>query len=416
MARLYACIAGGENKDAVVSVAKRFAYGIEVFEDAVLFDISGSKNLFGTPAQIAQKIYDTLRRKKLQGNVSVATNAAAALLHARNREGMSVIEDDVKTALPLATLDIDQDTLEVFSSLGMTSSADLDRINESDLVSRYGEEFRGVIDLLHNKSSHVLTPNLKENQVAWKSNFDFSVAEFEQLIFILSNGLEKLLAKISGLGSSTECIDIKLGLGRRAAKSYRIKLSFPTLDKKFWLTIINLRIAGDPPEAEIGAITLTAYFTRPRSVQRSLYAAAKPEAEQLQLTVDKIKNLVGASNVGVPELLDRQVTRAFALNADKLPSGREAHAQEEPRPALALHYFEPPLAAEAVFNKNALLYLRTKFFAGRVVSYGGVWKHFSQWWNKLRRRTLEWDVELEDQSLYRIQKHNRDWFVIGKYD
>jgi hypothetical protein len=416
MPRLYACIVSDENKEEVTSVARQFAYGIELIGDAVLFDISGTKNIFGSPSQIAQKIYDSLQKRKLSGNVSVASNAAAALLHARNQRGISVVNENEPADLPLSTLDIDPDTLDVFHSLGIKDIAGIRRIGENELITRYGPEFRNTIDLAKNKGKYVLTPNLKENKITWRSELDFSVADFEQLIFLLSNGLEKLLAKASYLGFSTEQIDITLRLGNKTSKTYNIKLSFPTLERKFWLIVINLRIAGDPPEAEIVSVDLTICLTRPRAVQRGLFSSTKPEPEDLQLTVDKIKNLVGIENVGIPVLLDRRLPKAFMLDPGTLPLGKEELKPVEPKLALTLSYFDPPLEAEVVVNKKTLLYVRTQSFEGRVNQYGGVWKGSSQWWSLRRWKDLEWDIELEDQSLYRLQGDGRKWLVTGKYD
>src|ERR1044072_4716628 len=245
MSRLYACIVGsggsGENKQELVSIAQRFAYGIEVLDDGIAFDISGTKNIFGSPARIAPAIYDELQAKKIPGNIAIAPNAAAAHLHARNQEGISIVAENAAADLPLSSLDIDPDAQEVFRALGLESPADIDRIGEHELVSRYGTEFQPAIDLAKNKGNYVLTPNLKENRITWKSELDFSVDDFEQLIFLVSNGLDKILAKAAYRGFSTEHIEITLGLRKKPAKSYRIKLSFPTLDRKFWLVIIHLR-------------------------------------------------------------------------------------------------------------------------------------------------------------------------------
>jgi hypothetical protein len=416
MSKIYACIASSESKKDLVAVAQAFAYNIELLDDAVLFDLTGTENLFGDAAQTAEKIYDELKKKNLSGNVSIASNAASALLYARNQKGVSIV-GDTKSNLPLDTLGIDPDTLAVFHVLGLKTTDDLSQISEDELVARYGLEFRDAIDLAKNCRNYILTPNLKENKVAWATTHDFTVANFERLVFILTNGLGKVLDQTAYFGFSTERLEIELGLDDKTTKFYEIKLSFPTLDKKFWLTIINLRIADDAPEAEIVSVRLVSHFSPPRSVQRGLFSSTKPEPESLQLTVDKIKNLLGKENVGVPVLLDRRLPKPFALEAGRLPFGAESLEIKDPKPVLSLNYFNPPLPADVTANKGRLLYLRTRRFAGRVKEYGGFWKGFSGWWNPLLRwQTREWDVELENQSLYRLQKNARGWFVIGEYD
>ena len=137
--------------------------------------------------------------------------------------------------------------------------------------------------------------------------------------------------------------------------------------------LINLRIANKPPEDAINLVRLICHFARPRSVQRGLYSSVRPNPpESLLLTVGKIKKLVGEENVGIPALFDQRLPRAFSLDAGKLPSGKEAGELIEPLPILAFNYFDPPLLAETTIRNGALIYLRTPYFKGRVIEYGGV--------------------------------------------
>src|SRR5207253_1986435 len=124
--------------------------------------------------------------------------------------------------------------------------------------------------------------------------------------------------------------------------NYEIKTSFPTFDKTFWLKLINLRVSLDPPEAAIVSVNVVAHFTRPRPDQKGLYAASRPEPESLLLTVNKLKKLVGEENVGIPVLLDQRLSEAFALDAEKLPQGKEMIEVRAEKAIIAFTYFHPP--------------------------------------------------------------------------
>ena len=327
-----------------------------------------------------------------------------------------MVEDKVHKRLPLETLGIDRDTLGVLHTLGLEDSADLKGVPESELIARYGPEFRKVIDLINQNGVHVLTPNLKENHVSWNYDLDFPVDDFERLIFILGHGLGKILEETAYFGFSSEQIDIALKLDDKTTPEYSIKLSFPTMDKAFWMKLINLRIGNDPPPCEIVSIKLVCHFARQRAIARGLFSATRPEPESLLLTVDKIKNIVGAANVGVPVLVDQRLPEAFTLDAEKLPAGREQKERNEQRPVLALTYFHPPLPAEVSIFKGRLMYLKTQHFSGKVSEYGGTWKESSQWWTRRLWERMEWDVELEDRRLYRLMMNKTDWYVTGVYD
>ena len=165
-------------------------------------------------------------------------------------------------------------------------------------------------------------------------------------------------------------------------KSYEIKTSFPTLDKSFWLKLINLRISVYLPQAEIVSIRVIAHFTKPRPSQTGLYAASKPQPESLLLTVGKIKKLAGEENVGIPVILEKRLEHPFALDADKLPQGSENTQTKLVPPVIAFAYYDPPIPAEIFVRNRQLIYLRTPEFAGRVLAYSGVWKSNAGWWGK----------------------------------
>ena len=273
---------------------------------------------------------------------------------------------------------------------------------EAEPIARYGPEFRKVVDLMHQNGVHVLTPNLKDETVAWDYNLDFPVDDFDRSVFILGHGLGKVLGEAAAFGFSSEQIDISLKLEDRTAADYSINFLFPTMEKGFWLKLINLRISNDPPPAAIVSSGLVCRFARPRAVQRGLYSATRPEPESLLLTVDKIKNLVGGENVGVPVLLDQRLPEAFRLDFEKLPSGKEQKQRSEPRPVLALTYFHPPLAAEISVYEGRLMHLRTRYFAGKVVQYGGMWKQSSRWWERSFWERTEWTWSWDNRRVYRI--------------
>lgn len=416
MSRLYACIISNADPERLLSVAGNFAYRIERLADGVLFETSGLEKLVGTADMIAAKIAEAVKEAGIRGNVAVAGNAASAILQARGRRGSSTVSDALLGQLPIRGLGLDHDTLEIFDALGFSKVRDLRKIPESELIARYGNEFRATLDLINNRGDYVLTPNLKKDRVDWSYQLDFPVLDFEQLVFIVRHGLDRVFEETDRFGLRTERLGIRLGLESGGTSDYEIKISFPTLDIKFWLKIIGLRINSDPPPEGITSVAITSHFTRPRTAQKSLFASTSLEPESLLLTVTKIKKLIGDENAGVPVVLDQRLCRAFTLDPEKLPSGVEAKTAAEIRPYIHLGYFDPPLAADVVVNKKRLMFVRTARFSGKVIEYGGVWTESAQWWNAANWRTEEWDIELENGGIYRLARAGRDWFVTGEYD
>lgn len=420
MSRLYACIiSGSAKKDEAVllSVARGFSSGIEMLEDGVLFDVSGLENLIGNAGRIAAEITRRLKISRISGSIAVAETADAAILLARQDRVPqdAAVSADEFSQLSLSGLRIDADILNIFRDLGIRKIGDLKRIPAEELIKRYGQEFRDVIDTIEQKGGRLLTPNVRESQVGWSYQLDFPVDDFEQLIFILNHGLDKLLTETAARGRSTEQLDICFGLEKKAEKSYEIKTSFPTLEKTFWLKLINLRISLDPPESEIVSINIVSRFTTPRPTQKGLFAVSRPEPESLLLTINKLKKLVGEDNVGVPVLLNQRLAKPFALDAGMIPKGKECIEFRSENSVVAFSCFNPPLPAEVFVKDKRLIFVKTSRFRSRVERYSGVWKADSLWWND-PWETQEWDIEVANHSIYRLQKIDRDWFLAGEYD
>lgn len=420
MARMFACIISPDikrDKAALTAVAREFSYLIETLVDGILFDVSGLERLMGDRDSVSDNIVESLRQQNVAGSVAVAETIDSACLLARQHGGSAheIHSFDGFSKLPLSDLQIDQNTLNVFTDLGVRRVEDLLAIPNDELITRYGQDFRNIIDVVEQKSSSMLVPNVKDRCVHWRCDLDLPVQDFEQLIFLLNHGFEKLFASIRNIGLSTEHLDITFTLKAPPSKSYEIKTSFPTLERAFWLKLVNLRVSLDPPDAEIVAVGAVAHFTDPRPSQRGLYAVSRPEPESLLLTVNKLKKLVGEENVGLPVILNQRLSQPFSLDPDLLPSGVES-TQLEPRlPTLAFTYYRPPQHAEVIYRDGRLVFIRTRYFDGYVSEYSGVWKGNSSWWDK-PWKTQEWDVEIEDRGIYRLCKANRDWFVLGEYD
>lgn len=419
MSKFYACIISPQaesDAEALLAIAYGFAYRVELLEDGVLFDVSGLEKLMGDEKKIARKIVKELESKNILGHVAIAASVETALLLAREERdaGRSAVPTEGFRQLPLKNLGIDRDTIRVFEALGISRIEDLEQIPANDLVARYGHDFRGVIDVIDQKDKRDVVPNVADNTTGWKHELDHAVDDFEQLIFIVNRGLEEILAAVGRNGWSTEQLDLSFKVEKSDDKSYEIKTSFPTLDRGFWLKLINLRVSVDPPAAGILAVSVTAHFTRPRPAQSGLYAASKPQPESLLLTVGKIKKLVGDQNVGVPALIEQRLDRPFILNANKMPEGKEKHADAK-APVIAFTFYEPPISAEVLVRNKQLVYLRTQYFAGRVSACSGVWRLNSRWWEKAWD-TQEWHVEIENGGVYRLRKTGNEWIVIGEFD
>jgi protein ImuB len=129
--------------------------------------------------------------------------------------------------------------------------------------------------------------------------------------------------------------------------------------------------------------------------------------------------MVGKENAGAPVLLDTHRPDAFVLG----PLNLQAAAPEvRDRPGalrLAFRVFRPAPRAQVKLTDRAPRTIYAPGVKGSVMRAAGPWRTSGEWWDAASCwNREEWDVALDDGSLYRIylDLHTREWHVQGIYD
>ena len=158
---------------------------------------------------------------QLQANAAVAASADTAILLARQNEHLErTAKANEFSRLALKELGIDPDTLDIFSDLGIRKISDLRRVPVDDLINRYGQKFRDVIDIIEQKGGRILTPNVKESSLTWAYDLDFPVEDFEQLIFVVNRARQ---AFCTDLLAAWHRQSIKTGAAEKSSEGLRDK-------------------------------------------------------------------------------------------------------------------------------------------------------------------------------------------------
>jgi len=184
-------------------------------------------------------------------------------------------------------------------------------------------------------------------------------------------------------------------------------------------------------------VAIKAEPVKPRAAQTGLFIPLVPEPERLEITLARLAKLVGAANVGSPELLDTHRPDAFrmkrfcvnqktkrkaksdsscALNAD----------QKSARPVMGFRVFRPPWLAEVrtMQGRPVRINARARLCGqvhGQIVCASGPWRTSGDWWRADVWARDEWDVAVSDpegEVLCRIyfDLASEHWFVAGMYD
>src|SRR6185503_3074987 len=73
-----------------------------------------------------------------------------------------------------------------------------------------------------------------------------------------------------------------------------------------------------PPPAAVVGISINCEPVKPRVMQTGLFIPLAPEPEKLELMLARLAKLVGAENIGSPELLDTHRPDAFRVKRFEL--------------------------------------------------------------------------------------------------
>jgi len=195
-------------------------------------------------------------------------------------------------------------------------------------------------------------------------------------------------------------------------------------------------------------------------MQTGLFIPLAPEPEKLELMLARLAKLVGAENIGSPELLDTHRPDAFRVKRFELKEKKRRRANSKQQTVnsdqqsaisnqqstLGFRVFRPPLRAmvqaEGGCPREISAWNKNKSVHGKVVRVAGPWRTTGEWWRTDTWARDEWDVAIEasgqwavgsgqkadgleskeigihTQVLYRIYHElpNGAWFVEGVYD
>jgi len=469
---MFACIHSPghlkERSAALVDCAYAFSPLVEETADStVVLDIEGCELLFGSPREIAKEIARHAAELGLKVNVALAQNSDAAIHAARCFAGITVIppgkEANRLGNLPLVALDASlarveadraAEIVETLELWGIRSFREFAALPEAGVSERLGPEGVRLQKLASGESERPLLLSKPAPGFEKSIELDDPIELLEPLSFILARLLNQLCANLQAHGLAVDELRVRLKLEDKSEHERAIRLPFPMRDSRVFLKLLLLDIESHPPTCAIVAVSITCEPAKPRSIQEGLFQPLAPEPEKLELTLARLIRLVGANNVGSPELVDTHRPGAFRIKQFRLrkfgapPSGRSRRVRSKPpkggtlnmksnpqsarnlQPVLGFRVFRPPLHAEVEAPGGWPARIKAQTGAGRsirgkVQRLAGPWRTSGDWWAEDRWARDEWDVAIagseaspEKGTLYRIYHDLRSdgWFVEGVYD
>jgi protein ImuB len=473
--------------------------------DTLVVDLAGLNSLFGPNETIANRLTEHASRLGLLAYIAVASQIETAIVAARGFPGVTVIPDgteaEILGRLPVNALCPSLEVLETLECWGVRRCADLAALPVLQLSERLGQEGVRLHDLAQGRGERAMVVADRGVHFEEEMELEDAVEELEPLSFLLGRLIGQLCARletrslaacavrvrfeldpsfeadvIPGSKGEPQSTQRKTGGHRegpqnrrrrgedgirndpsRLPKNYERVLTLPTpvRNPKTLLNLLRLHLQSDPPAAPILRIVMSADAARPRVAQAGLFRPISPDPEKLELTIARLANVVGDTNVGSPELVDTHRPEEFRMRrfvAD-VPDPRQGYESkdgdgkhaEQKRSAQAFRVFRPAPAAKVDLCEERPARVRFQGMDGCVVAASGPWRSSGDWWREDGWQNDEWDLEIVFSSVdahanatsgfesptraaasvtrgargfYRIffDSIRKEWFVRGEYD
>ena len=383
----------------------------------VTLDASGLERLFGLPQDVAAAIARRAAESGVKTNIALAANPDAAIFAARGFSGVSVIPrgDEAKFlgSLPLSLLYPTTELRETLERWGIRRFHELAALPPLGIAERLGPEGLRLRELARGEAERKLVALQDPPRFEDELELEYPIELLEPLAFLLARLLNGLATRLATRALATNELRLRLRLENRATHERTLRLPVPALDCKAFLKLLELDLAAHPPAAPIVHVWLGMNPIEPRAAQAGLYVPAAPEPVRLEITLARIKAIVGEDRVGSPELLDTHRPNAFRMTDFGRP-----RAQPNPaiRVKLALRMFRPPRRARVALDSGQPAFVAADGVRGKILERAGPWRTSGDWWTIDPWSRDEWDIALSDGALYRIFCDPRGWFVEGSYD
>ena len=410
---MIACLHGAGD---LTALALEFSPIVErISPDTVVLDVSGLDRLFGHPQDIAAAIMRRAAEREAKLHLALAPNADTAICAARGFPGISVVPygDEAKflETLPISMLAPSPEMQETLDRWGIRRFHELAALPPLGIAERLGPEGLRLRELARGEADRKLVPIVDPLRFEDEIEPDYPIELLEPLAFLLARLLNSLTTSLAARALATDEIRLRLKLEDRSTFERTLRLPVPSIDAKSFLKLWHLDLSAQPPQSPILHIWMSMRPVKPQAAQSGLFVLAAPEPVKLELTLARIKAIVGPDRVGSPELLDTHRPNAFHMTTQAKPALAAA-----PHSRLMLRLYRPPRTARVALASGQPHFITAEGIRGKVLEFAGPWRSSGDWWTKDPWSRDDWDISLSDGALYRLYCDPQGWFVDGNYD
>ena len=401
---------------------------------AFVLDITGTERLFGSPAQLAERMRAALAESGFRVSIAISANFHAVRMKAAATRGIAVIARGEESAalakLPMESLGLAEEPYETFALWGIGTLGELAALPEIELIARLGPDARAWRELARGSHPHMFQPIEPEFTLRELCEFETPVEQIDALLFIGARMIDCLVSRAADRALSLALIKARMrleGTQFEGAQSHECVLrpAVPSTDRKFLLKLLQLEIGAHSPPGAVVSLELTAKAGRCGTVQLGLFAPQTPEPSRLDVTLARLRAIVGDDRVGSPVLEDSHRPGQFRMEG--FANVAPVRKREPGLPRLALRRVRPPMAVRvtqctAGLERHGPAEFRDRENRYAVTAAYGPWRTSGAWWSTDGWDLEEWDILAECNNgtsvacLLVCDRARNEWRLEAFYD
>jgi len=366
-----------------------------------VLDITGTEKLFGPARAVAQALKDRVKAAGVIAAVAVSHNFHTAICVARGatRAGVSIVarrDDSAALAeLPGEVLKLAEEQAGTFRDWGIRTLGALAALPETELIARMGQEGKRLRQLARGEREHLFVPLEPEFTLEERMELDTPVELLDSLLFVAGVMLEQLILRASARVLALASVTAVLSLEGGAEHTRTVKPALPSNDRQLWIKLLHLDLEAHPPQAAILSVALKAEPGKTSKAQLGLFSPQLPEPMRLELTLARIKAIVGEECAGTAVLKNMHRPDSFRMEPFTAATKPGEANNTEPsvtNPAAAMRWLRPAEAVTVTMRERQPYCF---FFRGQ--QYGvqrayGPWRAGGEWWSAELWSRDEWDL------------------------
>jgi protein ImuB len=361
---------------------------------AFVLDITGTGRLFGSPAQLAERLRTSLATAGFRVSVVVSANYHAARMKSAVTRGIVVIPSGEEAAalakLPISSLELDEQPREIFPLWGIQTLGELAALPEVELITRLGPQARTWRELARGICPHAFQPIEPEFALREYCEFEDPIEQMDSLLFMGARMIDCLISRATDRALCLALLTARMQLEGKQIHQLVLRPAIPSTDRKFLLKLLQLEIAAHPPSAAVVTLELVAEAGQSSKVQLGLFAPQTPEPSRLDVTLARLRAIVGDDRVGSPVLEDTHHPGSFRMQGFSVVTHPASSHPGTPR--MALRRVRPPLPIRVALRAAKPSEFRDRENRFEVTDAYGPWRTSGCWWANGEWDLEEWDI------------------------